>query len=438
MSWWKILKSAWRLPDVRVKILTTLGLLVLVRVVSFIPLPVVDRSLLNQVFNSNQLFGLIDIFSGGALAQFSIGFLGVGPYITSSIIMQLMTHVIPALEQMQKEGEQERSKLNQYTRLLSLPLAIVQAWGLLALIRNSGGIGQLNPAQLATVLIVASAGSVLLMWLGELISESGIGNGISIIITFGILSQVPAQIVQTIQLVVSGGLIEPARLVQIGTFLVVAAITVVAIVFFQDAERKVPITYARGARPTSSPESYLPLKMIIAGVMPIIFAISIMIFPGLAGQLMAGSSQALVVRFGQAISRVFNPAGLTYSLIYFALVVGFTFFYTSIIVRPKDMAESLQRQGAFIPGIRPGRETMNYLNLLISRITLPGALFLGLVAILPTLFLGLTRNPNLLIQGTGALIAVVVSLETARSLKALVLTRSYDQAQGLAKLSKRF
>lgn len=430
------LKKIWQLRDLRGRILFTLGLLAVYRILAHIPLPGVNEAELRRFFEGNDLFNLIDLFSGGGLRNFSIVLMGVGPYITSSIIFQLLGVVVPSLEQLQKEGEYGRQKINQYTRWATVPLAIIQAYATLYLLRNQGVIASWSGFDLTTMLIVAAAGTILLMWIGELISESGLGNGISLIITVGILASLPTQIGNTIRLMgieFTGGTIsfdafDPTRALTAVGFLIFALLVTAAIVTITEGERRLPVTYARRARGSAAlggVSSHLPLRVTTAGVIPIIFAISLMLFPPLLARFFTSAESATLRNFATQIETLFAN-NTFYSLVYFALVVLFTYFYTSIIFQPKQVAENLQRQGGFIPGYRPGSETERYLGFVVTRITLLGAVFLGLIAVLPFLVQSATRTQTLVMGGTGLLIVVSVVIETMRQFRAQLVMRTYE------------
>lgn len=415
--------------ELRKKVLITVALLIIVRVIAHIPLPGINIQALGEFFASNQILGILDIFSGGTLSRVSIAFLGVGPYITASIIMQLMTMIVPQLEELQKEGEQGRNKINQYSRLITVPVSILQSFGIISILRNSGVISSFSPIDLVTLLITTTAATLLLMWIGELISESGIGNGVSLIITTGILAGIPSQVQSTLALVGGFGFIDTSRLISIIGFILIAVVTIAFVVIMTEAIRKIPVAYARQIQQGQSAraiETFLPLKVNLTGVIPIIFALSIIVFPSLVAKFMQNSSSDSVVNLGTTINRIFDPKGVTYGVVYFLLVVVFTYFYTSIVFKPADIAENLQKRSGFIPGIRPGKETALYLSTVVSRITLPGAIFLGAIALLPYLMQAVTKLDSLVIGGTGVLIVVSVVLETASQVKAQLIQKSYE------------
>ncbi len=443
-------RSAFVLPDLRKKILYTFLILAIYRLAAHVPVPGVNTAALNQLFESNQLLGLLDLLSGGAMANFSVMAMGVYPYITASIILQLLTPIIPALERLQQEGEQGRAKLNQYTWYLTVPLAALQGYGQAVIMTQmSGGVPILNQfgfqaAPLTTVAILTSmtAGTMFAVWLGELISEQGIGNGTSIIILGGIVTRLPERLL---------GLVISQEWLSLILFLVITTITVFGIVFIQEGKLMVWVQYSsrtlgqRGGRlrQTRSVRTHIPLRVNMAGMIPLIFAQAILVFPStIASYFMAplGQDPATVMEtIAYWVDRIFNPQYNIYWPLYFLMVVAFTYFYTDVIFQQQNMAENLRKQGASIPGIRPGKRTAEYLTKKVRRITLVGALFLGLVAILPWLvglFVGLlpgasagitTGSNVMLISSTGLLIVVGVVLDTMRQLEAQLQMRHYDK-----------
>ncbi len=416
--------KAWQTPELRKRILFTALIFLIFRFFAHIPVPGVDVSQLKQLFASNEFLGLLDIFSGGTLANFSVMALGLNPYINGTIIMQLMQMVFPKLEELSKEGEQGRMKINQYSRMLTIPLAAVQALGTYALLRNQGIIGTLDPITLISFILTLSAGTVLLMWLGELVTEKGIGNGISMIIFAGIVGRMPILFGQTAS-VISGD-----QFINVIAFVIVGLLVIAGIVLVNQAVRQVPIVYARrvrGNKMYGGQSTFLPLRINQAGVIPIIFAVSLVLLPTLVGQYLSQVPNASVSRIAEFITNAFNPNGVVYNLVYFILVIGFTYFYTAVIFNPKKISEEIQKHGGFIPGIRPGPSTASYLNYIITRITLAGAVFLGIIAVLPSLAQGLSNVATLTIGGTGMLIVVSVVLETARQFETMIVTRSYDK-----------
>jgi len=417
----EILKRIFQLKDLRNRILFTVLLLVVFRLLAHIPLPHVNAAGLASFFENNQILGLLDLFSGGSVSRFSIVMLGVGPYITASIVIQLLTVAVPSLEELQKEGEYGRQKINQYTRYLSVPLALIESYGLIRLLQGQGVIENLNWSSLSLIMIVATAGSVLLMWIGEIISENGIGNGVSLLIAVGIVAGIPSQITATSQIVTNKFLVG-------GEILILSILMVVFIVWMNEAERRVPVSYARrvrAGRTVGVIDSYLPIKANAAGVIPIIFATSLLVFPGAILRFLQTSKLENIKSFASSLNSVLTN-DIFYGVTFFLLVFFFTFFYTSIIFQPKNIAENLQKQGGFIPGIRPGNQTAEYLSRVIYRITFAGAFFLSIVAVFPFAMQSLTNIRTLAIGGTGILIIVSVTLEMVRAMKAQLVMRSYE------------
>ena len=423
------LQNAFRLPDLRRKILFTFMILVIFRLAAHIPVPGVNIEALRQLFEQNQLLGFLNLLSGGALENFSVVAMGVYPFITASIILQLLQPLVPQLEELSKEGEAGRQKLTQYQYWLTIPLALLQGFAQAALLRQSGALPNFSltqyPLETLTVLITLVAGTMFAMWLGQLITEQGIGNGISIIIFGGIVSGIPTHINN---LLASGGIF---RLL----IIVVATIaTVYAIVVIQEANRRIPVQYGkrvRGTKVYGGQSTHIPMRVNSAGMIPLIFASSILILPSVIAQAFLASENDFVRNFASAIYSTFNTTGWTYWVLYFLMVVAFTFFYTDTVFRQQNLPETLQRQGGFIPGIRPGKRTEDYLNTVLRRITLAGAVFLGVVAIMPFLIgfipgAGSTRSSDLLVTSSGLLIVVGVVLDTMKQLEAQLLMRHYE------------
>ncbi len=414
---------SWRTPELRKKLLITAGIFVIFRVFAHIPIPGVNTAKLASLFAQNQFLGLLDIFSGGTLLNFSVLALGLNPYINASIILQLLQIVFPKLEELSKEGEYGREKINQYTRFLTVPLAVVQSIGMYALLKNQGIVSAFDPLTLLTVMITMTAGTLLVMWLGELITEYGIGNGISLLIFGGIVGRLPVAASQTI----SG--ISSESVTTLLLFAGIALVVIAATVFVNEAVRRITVNYARrirGNKIYGGNTSYLPLRVNQAGVIPIIFAVSLVLLPSLVGGFLTQISNPAAASIGRSLSALFNPNGIWYNVIYFVLVVGFTYFYTAITFDPKKIASEIQKHGGFIPGIRPGGPTASYLNYILTRITLAGALFLGAIAIFPSIARGTTGSTTLLIGGTGILIVVSVILETVKALEAQLVMRNYE------------
>lgn len=403
----------------RNRILFILAAIAVFRFLAAIPVPGINTLALEQFFSSNQYLGLLGVFSGGGFSHISLVLLGVGPYITSSIIMQLATVIFPKVKAMyQEEGEAGRTRFISISRMITIPVAILQGIAFLSLLENQGILNPLTPFQFGVDVLLVAAGSLLLMWIGELITEFGIGNGVSLIIFAGIVSRIPSSVSQ---------LLFTATAASIPTYLGFAVLSfavVYAVVMVADAERPLPIAYARQGRGAAAGASYLPLRILQAGVIPIIFALSLLLLPQLA---FAGLSSVGVSWAAHAATlyAAFARNTFAYSATYFALVVLFTYFYTAITFEPHRVAENLQKSGAFVPGVRPGRETENYIAKVVSRITLPGAVFLGLVAVVPFIIQGLTGISAILVGGTALLIAVQVLLDLVRKIDAQVSLREY-------------
>jgi len=427
-------RNAFRLPDLRRKILFTFFILVIFRLGAHVPVPGVDAERLRALFQSNELLGLLDLFSGGAMSTFSVMAMGVYPYITASIVMQLLQPLIPQLEQLAKEGEQGRQKLNQYTHWLTVPLSAMQAFGSASLMAQQGILVNfgLTPQTwiptLSTVLTM-TAGTMFAVWLGELIDEQGVGNGVSLIIFGGIVARVP----QTV-----GAYLIAQDWGRLFILLAIMVITVAAIVVVQEGQRRIPVQYGRRVlamrgnrlRVAGGQSSWIPLRVNSAGMIPLIFAQSIMLLPGTIAGYFVYSNVGWLASAAQTISRVFDPNGWVYGILYFLMVIGFTYFYTDVIFRQQNLPDTLQKQGGFIPGIRPGKRTEEYLNGVLQRITLVGAVFLGAVAILPWISSLITGESvargGMLITSAGLLIVVGVVLDTMKQLEAQLLMRHYE------------
>lgn len=424
------LRKIWQFKDLRNRILLTIGILFIVRILAHIPMPGVNIEQLREFLSKNQIFGLLNLFSGGTMENFSIILMGVGPYITASIIIQLLAVVIPSLEALQKEGEFGKQKITQYTRYLTVPLSFLQAFGTLSILRSQGVLSNLDPLTLIIVLLTTTAGTILLMWLGEIISESGVGNGVSLIITIGIIAGLPTSFRNTLALITTGGAIDNATIIGLLVFLVIFILSVALIVLMNEGERKIPVAYARRVRGGSgsygSVQTHLPLKVNTAGVIPIIFALSVLLFPGVIANFLSNARSPWLAEGAKTVA-AFIQNETYYSILYFILVIAFTYFYTFLVFQPNQIAENLQKQGGFIPGVRPGKETTGYMTMILSRITLTGSIFLGLIAILPFIIQNITHIQTLAISGTSILIMVSVVLETMRQMQAQLLTRTYDQ-----------
>ena len=408
--------------SLRNRLLFVLGALAVFRVLAAIPIPGVNAAQLQNFFANNQFFGLLNLFSGGGLSSLSIVMLGVAPYITASIIMQLLTMMIPALKQLyQEEGEAGRQRFSQYTRMLALPIAILQGISFLLILERQGVLSTLSPFGFAANLLVISAGSLLLMWLGELISEFGLGNGVSLIIFAGIISRLPQAISQSLFA------FDPAQIPTYVAFLVGAIAVIAAVVIISEAERPVPVTYAkrvRGMKFFGGASTYLPLRLNQAGVIPIIFALSLLLIPQMFATFFSTSSNAILQSISSSILSAFQNLTL-YGSLYFFFVFVFTYFYTAVTFDPNQIAENLQKNGAFIPGVRPGVSTSEYLAKIITRITFVGALFLAIIAVLPIVMQSITGIATLTLGGTALLIVVSVILDLARRIDAQISIREY-------------
>ncbi len=425
--WYQKIIQIFKIRDLRNKILFILGIFVIFRIMANIPIPGIDLARMREFFEANQLLGLLNIFTGGALDNLSIIMLGLGPYITSVIILQLLTMIFPQLEKLYKEeGETGRQKFNQYGRLLTVPFATLQGYGLLILLQRQNIIGTLSPISLLTSLLTVAAGAVFLMWLGELISEKGIGNGISLLIFAGIVSALPNNIRQLIITY------DPSRIPAYLLFFAGALAIIAGVVLVNEARRNIPVSYAkrvRGMRMYGGVSTYLPLNINPAGVIPIIFALSILLFPGMIASFLAGG-EGMISNIAQTIGSIVDPARnpWSYGILYFLLVGLFTYFYTAVTFDPKAISSNLQKMGGFIPGIRPGPSTANFLYYVLNRILLIGALFLGTIAVLPIIVQGITGVVlfQFLVGGTALLIVVSVVLETMRQVRAQLQMREYE------------
>ena len=419
-----IFRNSIKDKDVRKKILIILFLFLIFRLFAHIPVSGVNIAQLKSLFEQNQLLGILDIFSGGTLSSFSVLALGLNPYIYASIVIQLLTIVFPKLEKLSKEGEYGRQKINQYTRYLTIPLALVQGVGMYALLKSQNIITTLDPIQILSFVLMLTAGTMIAMWIGELISEQGLGNGISLLIFAGIVGRIPVIFTQTITTITA------EQLLNIGILVVMATVLVAAVVGINEAVRRVPIYYAkrvRGSKMYGGQSTHLPLKLNQAGVIPIIFAVSLVLLPSIMANFLVASKNPALSGIGATLATHFNPNGALYNIIYFLLVVGFTYFYTAVVFNPTKISEDIQKYGGFIPGVRPGKATASFLNYIVTRITLAGAVFLGLVAVLPSLVHIIVQNQNLLIGGTSILIVVSVVIETVKILDVQMVQRNYDK-----------
>lgn len=417
------LSQIWKAKDLRNSILFVLGILVIFRFAAHIPVPGVNAIALKSLFASNQFLGLMNLFSGGGMENFSIVMMGVGPYITSSIIFQLLGMIVPSIEEMQKE-ESGRQKINMWTRWATVPLAVLQSYGMITLLRNgsSGILGEVSTFDFGLMILTITAGSIFLMWLGELITEKKVGNGISLLIFAGIVASLPTTVRQIIST------FDPTQLFMLIGFVVIAIITVVGVVIINEGQRNVPVQYARqvrGNRTFGGTSTHLPLRVNMAGVIPIIFAISVVLFPSMIAQFLIHAKTAWIANAATGTISLFNNQ-LFYGIVYFVLVFAFTYFYTEVIFHPAQIAENLQKQGGFIPGIRPGKPTSDYLSYTTHKIILAGALFLGLIAVLPLIMRYFTGVQAFAIGGTSLLIVVSVVIETVKQIEAQMTMREYD------------
>lgn len=420
---------AFKDPVLRRRIGFTIGMLVLFRVLAAIPIPSVNPTTLATLLNSSQFFGFLNIFSGGGLSNLSIVMLGVGPFITASIILQVLTMVVPKLKNlMHEEGEAGRAKLSQYSRVLSVPLAVLQAIGFIILFQSQNVLPNLDTFAFVVNVIIVTGGSLLLMWIGELVSEYGIGNGVSLIIFAGIVSSLPMSVIQNYEKLIAGGMQNLPFYIMV---LAVAVLATAGVVYVTEAERSVPVTYAkqvRGNKVYGGASSYLPLRLNQSGVIPIIFALSILLFPQIIFNALAKwDASAWLTSISQTVTNLLTPPSWTYGILYFLMVVLFTYFYTAVTFDPKMISENLQRSGAFIPGVRPGEHTQTHLGNIVTRITLVGALFLGIVAILPLIIQVFSPDStqSFAVGGTALLIVVSVVLDLLKKIEAQVAMREY-------------
>ncbi|MEI7890604.1 MAG: preprotein translocase subunit SecY [bacterium] len=412
-----------KIVELRNKILFILGILIVFRIAANIPLPGVNIEQLRRLFEGNQLLGMLNVFSGGGLTNISIVMLGVGPYITASIIMQLLTMIVPRVEQLYKEeGEAGRQKFNMWTRWLTVPLAVLQTFSMVTLLRSQGVLSATSMYDTVVIVVIATAGTIFLMWLGELITEKGIGNGVSLIIFAGIVSGLPSGLSKLLLT------FDPAQIFIYLGLLVVAVVTIAGVVLVTEGQRNIPVSYAkriRGDKTFGGSTSHLPLRVNQAGVIPIIFAMSIMLFPGMIATFLSKASNPAVAHAATAVNNLFQNQ-VFYSSMYFILIVMFTYFYTAVVFDPVKIAENLQKQGGYIPGIRPGKTTADFLYRIMNRITLTGSVFLGIIAVLPFIIQGMTNIQSLKIGGTSILIVVSVVIETIKQIEGQLVMRDYE------------
>lgn len=411
-------------PALKKKTIFTLAIFLFFRIFAFLPVSVIDLARLKLLFSQNQFLSLLDMFSGGTLINFSVMALGLNPYINASIILQLLSAIFPQLEQLAKEGEYGRFKMNQYTRLLTVPLTILQSIGIFMLLKNQKVIGNLSPIEFFSFIFTLVAGTFILVWFGELISEFGLGNGVSLLIFVGIVGRLPVLLGRTALT------INQELFFNMGVFAVLSVLVIATVVFVNEAIRKIPVYYAKrikGNKVYQGATNYLPLKLNQAGVIPIIFAVSFVLMPQLIGNFLKYVKNPAIAGVATFLANAFNPSGFFYNFFYFILVVAFTFFYTVIVFNPQKISEEIQKNGGFIPGIRPGLATKQFLEKIVYKITSVGAIFLGCIAVLPALVSKVTGMNDLVIGGTGILIVVSVILETFKTMEAQLIMKSYDK-----------
>jgi preprotein translocase subunit SecY len=421
-NFWNKLKLIWTDKYLRKRVLFVFFALIIFRLLSAIPIPGIDTVELNRFLSNNQFFGILNIFSGGGLSNLSIIMLGVGPYITGSIIMQLLTIMVPSLKRIyHEEGEAGRKKFAQYSRLLTVPLAAVQGFSLLYILEKQNILFNLTAFDRITNLLIIVAGSVLLMWVGELVSEFGIGNGVSLIIFAGIVSRLPSWVSQNIFT------FDVSQIPLYLAFAVIGVLILAGIVLVTEAERPIPVTYAkrvRGMKMYGGGSTYLPLRVNQAGVIPIIFALSILLFPQMIGTFLSRYSNVILAKISSFLM-AFTQTSVLYAVLYFVFVFLFTYFYTAVTFDPEALSTNLQKNGAFIPGIRPGLSTSQYISKVLSRITLLGAVFLGFIAVLPLIMQFITGNTSFALGGTSILIVVSVVLDLMKKVDAQTSMREY-------------
>lgn len=419
------LEKIWSTKEIRNKLLFVLAMLVVFRLASHIPVPGVNVANLRDYLAGNQILGLLNVFSGGTMSNFSVIMLGVGPYITASIIFQLLAMIVPYFEELAKEGESGQQKLNMYTRYLTVPLAFLQSFAMIRLLNSAAKpiLTDLTGFRMVTIMFTITAGTMFLVWLGELISEKKVGNGMSLLIFAGIVASLPTTLQTAFVNYTS------ADLYTFVMYALIALITVVGVVFINEGQRNVPVNYAkqmRGNQSFGGSSSHLPIRVNMAGVIPIIFAISLVLFPPMVAQFFVNARSAWLASLATGTINFFNDQTY-YGIMYFALVFFFTYFYTAVIFHPQKIAENLQRQGGFVPGIRPGKETEKYLQMIVNRINLIGALFLGLIAVLPLLVEGASGSTSFKIGGTSLLIVVAVAIEIYKQIESQLTMHEYDR-----------
>jgi len=413
--------NIFKYPDLKRKVFFSLFVILVFRLLSHIPVPGVDIVAIRSYLQGNAFFGLFDLFSGGGFQNFSIVTLGLAPYINASIIMQLFMFMIPALEEMQKEGEYGREKINLYTRLLTVPITLFQAYGIYFLLIKQKVINSLNVFDLLILIFTLLAGTVLLVWIGELVTEYGVGNGISLLIFVSIIGRLPAAIYSMF------AAMTPENFINTILFGGLALLVIMGVVYVNEGTRNITIEYGRSGTRTNKVTNFLPIKVNQAGVIPIIFAVSVVMLPSMLSAPLQASGNELARRVGGFFAQNFSQDSITYNGIYFLLVLGFTYFYTTVQFNPDKISEDVKKRGGFIPGIRPGKTTSSYLRGIVNKITLAGGIFLALIAIMPFLVKSVVGVSMLTIGGTGLLIVVSVVLETVRQVESMTNTRSYER-----------
>jgi len=413
-----------RLPELRNKILFSIATIAIFRLLAHIPVPGVDTSAIKAYLDQSVFFGFFDLFSGGGFENFSIVTLGLGPYINASIIIQLLTMLVPSLEELSKEGDYGREKINTYTKLLTVPMSLIQSYGIYFLLSKQGIINTLDTFNLVILILTFTAGSLLLVWLGDLVTEHGLGNGVSMLIFASIISRLPSSTVVAVTGMAASSITSNLILI------ILVLLVIVGVVLINEGTRNILLEYGRRGERSQKVTNFLPIKINQAGVIPIIFAVSIVSIPGMIGGPFIASGKPGLVNIGNFLAYSFQPTSLYYNAFYFLLVVAFTFFYTFVQFNPDKIADDVKKRGGFIPGVRPGISTSQFLKKIVSRVTLAGSIFLGLIAILPY-FMQFIFGPNALtIGGTSLLIAVSVVLETVRQAQSLMVTRSYEKFLG--------
>jgi preprotein translocase subunit SecY len=422
---WEKFSAIWRVKEIRNGLLFVLAMMIVFRFAAHVPLPGIDLAALERYFQANQVLGLLNLFSGGTIRNFAVVAVGIAPYITASIVLQLLTMIIPRLEEIKKDGEQGQKRINQWTRLLTVPFAIIQSFGLIQILQQSQFqiLTKTDPLHMATLIATVTAGSVFLMWLGELMSEKKVGNGMSLLIMAGILADMPTQAGQLL------ATYDSSQFLSYIAYVAVGIVTVVGIVFVTEGQRNIPVQYARQVRGNGSgggaSVTSLPLRVNLAGVIPIIFAISMLLFPTVIAQFFLAARSAWLAQAAQWVIATMQNQTI-YGALYFVLVFIFTFFYTSIVFQPEQIAENLQKQGGFVPGIRPGKPTADYLQSIIYRLNFVGAMFLGIIAVLPIVVQQVSGSATFAIGGTSLLIVVSVVIESVKQIESQLTMREYD------------